>query len=430
MEPVPIDWSASTMTEVNSCALISSHFSQTNPPTLLQPASVSGTMPPALAVRVCEPTAYAFKALFGPFEQGKCGGAQAINVASVVVPGSTNLTSAEQMTAFSIGGCLEPLPLVSVSHEAKTSRIASAVQWSIERTMVPLSGKQPGQPEEVVVRSGPGAASAGSAVVTLSAQDGSTALFKETITLVKHEPQQLGDTWQVKGSINLVNPSDEPMRLSAVRVTVSPTGGGEPLTVAAECPKAAVKEGAKGKHVVLKPSGQGEAPLACTFAAKLRSNAPAKVEAAAVMAADGRRALSSEPVTVAFDGAREVAVGGCAKVFETHKLRNMLTDVQLGEGAVEWAGSRVPPKGSEPLEVCGTTTLSAVGQLGPLLGSGSASSPSEVCGSFLFTDTVTLLPVSGFQGRLTSKASVEVGVTGCERRSRLSGPQLPPAEQR
>lgn len=60
------------------CALVAAAFQQTQPATLLQPVSVSGSMPPGpeAAVQVCAPTKYTFWATFGPFKEDECGSRQ------------------------------------------------------------------------------------------------------------------------------------------------------------------------------------------------------------------------------------------------------------------------------------------------------------------------------------------------------------------
>lgn len=105
--------------------------------TLLQPSSIDGYAPPALAVKICEPKHYSFTANFGPWThyQG-CGPRQGISIATVSIPETATVIHAEDKLNIDVVGCAQALPTVSV--DASGSAIKGAYTWTLTRHMSPV----------------------------------------------------------------------------------------------------------------------------------------------------------------------------------------------------------------------------------------------------------------------------------------------------
>lgn len=191
---------------------MSSTFQQTQPQagaTLLQPSSITGSMPPTpdQAVRVCDPVTYTFKALFGPFTENQCGVQQAIISAAVAVPGLQPEASDNSATIINVSGCPDALPILTLA-PATATQITAGYEWTIERSMRPL-GAAASAPVATAAGPGPGLNTPPVAGLTVSAASGSVALFNQTIILRRSQAIPFtgsNQKFQVKGNLNIVNP--------------------------------------------------------------------------------------------------------------------------------------------------------------------------------------------------------------------------------
>lgn len=174
------------------CAMVSFSFASEYS-SLLQPSSLDGDAPPALAVQICEPKDYHFTALFGPWSAtGACGPRQARSVAAISLPHSATVISSEDKLDIDVVGCQEPLPTLTI--DASQHPVKDAFVWSIVRKMKPVKASRK-HPHPVVTVAGPESSCPEPAILTLAAKqnagphDGGYAKFNQTITVKRTKPK-------------------------------------------------------------------------------------------------------------------------------------------------------------------------------------------------------------------------------------------------
>lgn len=108
-----VEPSINTPRPTRRCALAS--FSFGSDKRLEQPSKVKGDVPPALAMRICEPREFVFTATFGSWTVKQCGLKEALATASISIPGQNQVNNKDDSLLIDVTGCPGPLPVVHLS---------------------------------------------------------------------------------------------------------------------------------------------------------------------------------------------------------------------------------------------------------------------------------------------------------------------------